>query len=102
MPLSCQAHLAAAGHYGEEHMSDPEPTGLAASQDVRIDPDSERGYVRDAQLQRDFDAAAERLREADGYVDPADPQGRRQLRADLALEGGGVKGIGLAGEVLAL
>ncbi len=36
------------------------------------------------------------------YVDPQDPQHRKQLRADLALEGGGVKGIGLAGAVLAL
>ncbi len=42
------------------------------------------------------------MRQIDGYVDPLDPEHRRQLRADLALEGGGVKGIGLAGAVLVL
>jgi NTE family protein len=79
-------------------MSTPEPT----SPDVWIDSDSERGYARAEQLQQDFETAAEHLRLVDGYVDPADPEHRRQLRADLALEGGGVKGIGLAGAVLAL
>jgi len=79
-------------------MSSPEPT----SSDVRIDPGSDRGYTRDAQLQQDFEAAAEHLRQIDGYIDPLDPAHRRQLRADLALEGGGVKGIGLAGAVLVL
>jgi NTE family protein len=67
-----------------------------------MDPDSDRGYVRSARWQQDFDAAAEHLRQIDGYVDPLDPGHRRQLRADLALEGGGVKGIGLAGAVLVL
>jgi NTE family protein len=79
-------------------MSSPEPT----SSDVRIDPGSERGYARDPRLQQAFDAAAEHLRQVDGYVDPTDPEHRPQLRADLALEGGGVKGIGLAGAVLVL
>jgi NTE family protein len=79
-------------------MSTPTPP----SPDVRIDPDSDRGYVRAAQLQQEFESAADHLRQVDGYVDPADPEQRRQLRADLALEGGGVKGIGLAGAVLAL
>ena len=79
-------------------MSTPTPP----SPDVRIDPGSDRGYARAAQLQQEFEAAAEHLRQVDGYVDPADPGQRRQLRADLALEGGGVKGIGLAGAVLAL
>jgi predicted acylesterase/phospholipase RssA len=79
-------------------MNSPEP----ASSDVQMDPGSERGYTRDPQLQRAFDAAAEHLRQVDGYVDPADPGHRPQLRADLALEGGGVKGIGLAGAVLVL
>ena len=79
-------------------MNNPEPT----ASDVRIDPGSERGYVRDPQLQQAFEAAAEHLRQVDGYVDPTDPDHRPQLRADLALEGGGVKGIGLAGAVLVL
>ena len=70
--------------------------------DVWIDPNGDRGYARAGQLQQEFEAAADHLREVDGYVDPADPGQHRQLRADLALEGGGVKGIGLAGAVLAL
>ena len=69
---------------------------------VRIDLESERGYGRSPQLQAEFEAAADHLRQADGYTDPLDPEHRRQLRADLALEGGGVKGIGLAGAVLVL
>ena len=78
-------------------------TSLApATSDVRVDPGDARGYTRNPQLQQSFDAAAEHLRQVDGYVDPLDPQHRSQLRADLALEGGGVKGIGLAGAVLAL
>ena len=83
-------------------MSSPEPARLAHSSDVWIDRDSERGYARNAQLQQAFESAAEHLRQVDGYIDPLDPEHRRQLRADLALEGGGVKGIGLAGAVLAL
>src|SRR5215472_9666625 len=79
-------------------MTSPEPT----SSDISVDPGSERGYARTAQLQEAFDAAAEHLRQVDGYVDPLDPEHRPQLRADLALEGGGVKGIGLAGAVLVL
>lgn len=73
-----------------------------ATPDVWVDSGSTRGYARNPQLQQSFDAAADHLRQIDGYVDPLDPQHDRQLRADLALEGGGVKGIGLAGAVLAL
>jgi NTE family protein len=69
---------------------------------VWIDKGSERGYAREPQLQQEFMQAAEHLREADGYDDPAHPEHARELRADLALEGGGVKGIGLAGAVLVL
>ncbi len=83
-------------------MSNPTQPSSSPSPAVRIDPESERGYARSPQLQQEFAAAADHLREADGYVDPQDPQHRRQLRADLALEGGGVKGIGLAGAVLVL
>jgi len=83
---------------GETVMSSPEP----ASSDVRIDPGSERGYVRNTQLQEEFDQAAQHLREVDGYPASPAPGQPKQLRADLALEGGGVKGIGLAGAVLVL
>jgi NTE family protein len=77
-------------------------TRTSASPDVWIDSASSRGYARAENAQRDFQAAAEHLRQTDGYVDPADPEHRKQLRADLALEGGGVKGIGLVGAVLVL
>lgn len=83
-------------------MTSPGLSSPLPSPDVRIDRNSERGYARGAQLQEEFAAAAEHLREIDGYLDPHDPQQRRQLRADLALEGGGVKGIGLAAAVLVL
>jgi NTE family protein len=69
--------------------------------EVRIDPEHPLGYVRTPQLQERFQAASERLVEADGWPNP-DSDGRRQLVADLALEGGGVKGIGLVGAVLVL
>ena len=72
------------------------------SPDVWMDPGSDRGYARAAQLQERFQAAADHLRQVDGYADPLVPGQARQLRADLALEGGGVKGIGLAGAVLVL
>jgi NTE family protein len=79
-------------------MQSPSPP----AQGARRDPASERGYARSPQVQEQFDAAAAHLREIDGYVDPRDPEQRRRLRADLALEGGGVKGIGLAAAVLVL
>ena len=82
----------------ETLMSTPKPS----SPDIWTDPDSDRGYARNQQLQEAFESAAEHLNQVDGYVDPADPQHRKQLRADLALEGGGVKGIGLVGAVLVL
>jgi NTE family protein len=84
-------------------VSSPSQSTSAASQpNVSIDKDNERGYARDPQLQQEFAQAAEHLRRIDGYVDPANPQQDPELRADLALEGGGVKGIGLAGAVLVL
>ncbi len=63
--------------------------------------DVPRGYRRDDQLQQEFLDAAAKLREVDGWPNPMNG-GKRELRADLALEGGGVKGIGLVGAVLAL
>jgi NTE family protein len=79
-----------------------QPANSASPPEVSIDKDSERGYARNPLLQQEFTQAAGHLREVDGYVNPADPRLGPQLRADLALEGGGVKGIGLAGAVLVL
>ncbi len=67
--------------------------------EVEIDLDSACGYRRDPNAQAAFDEAASRLRETDGWLGP---DGERTLIADLALEGGGVKGIGLVGAVLVL
>jgi NTE family protein len=61
---------------------------------------SPRGYVRSRALQAQFEQAAEALRTKDGYAE--DGTGEPRLIADLALEGGGVKGIGLVGAVLVL
>lgn len=61
--------------------------------------DNARGYVRAPKLQARFDQAAGALLDSDGWVDP---QGQKKLVADMALEGGGVKGIALVGAVLAL
>jgi NTE family protein len=56
-------------------------------------------YQRDPATQQAFEAAAASLLENDAWTDP---NGQRQLNADLVLEGGGVKGIGLAGAILTL
>jgi NTE family protein len=79
----------------------PAPAGppAAAVAPVRLDPASDRGYVRDASSEEAFHLAAESLCKQDGWENPP---GTRQLVADLALEGGGVKGIGLVGAVLVL
>jgi NTE family protein len=58
-----------------------------------------RGYQRAPELQEQFDAAKQALLSEDGWTNP---DGRKELVADLALEGGGVKGIGLVGAVLVL
>jgi NTE family protein len=63
--------------------------------------ESPNGYRRDPGLQARFDAAAATLLDKDGWPNPQNGN-RRELRADLALEGGGVKGIGLVGAVLVL
>ncbi len=64
---------------------------------VNVDHGVGRGYRRSPDLQTQFDAAVARLRAEDSW-----PPGSGQLRADLALEGGGVKGIGLLGAILVL
>jgi NTE family protein len=56
-------------------------------------------YERDADTQKAFDRAAAILRDRDSWTDD---KGMKHLNADLVLEGGGVKGIGFAGAVLAL
>jgi len=63
--------------------------------------DAPCGYERDPAFQRQFLDAAEHLREVDGWPNPANAN-RPELRADLVLEGGGVKGLGLVGAILVL
>ncbi len=70
-----------------------------ASSDITVDADHPLGYRRSPALQQSFDAAVAELRRVDSW---RDPQGTEQLVADLVLEGGGVKGIGLVGAVLVL
>jgi NTE family protein len=70
-----------------------------AATDVLIDTASTRGYRRSAALQQRFDAAVDQLRRTDSWTDL---HGEAVLAADLVLEGGGVKGIGLVGAVLVL
>lgn len=74
-------------------MSDPET-------DVQADTTVPSGFRRSPDLQARFDAAATQLLQTDGY--PPDAGGDRKLIADLALEGGGVKGIALVGALLVL
>jgi len=71
------------------------------SEDIVLDPDTELGYRRSPAAQDALDAAAAALLTADGWRNPANG-GRPELVADLALEGGGVKGIGLVGAVMVL
>ncbi len=67
---------------------------------IVIDREVACGYRRPAALQTTFARAAAQLCEVDGWTNPR--SGRPELVADLALEGGGVKGIALVGGVLAL
>ena len=67
--------------------------------DVVIDNASPLGYRRSQFLQQQFETAVADLRKVDLWTDP---KGEERLVADLVLEGGGVKGIGLVGAVLAL
>lgn len=57
-------------------------------------------YDRGDDGQAAFDQAVARLWEHDSWTNPR--TGQRELNADLVLEGGGVKGIGLAGAILVL
>ena len=71
---------------------------------IMIDPAASRGYARGPALQTQFEDAAKRLLESDHWKteDGDTPAGPPELRCDLALEGGGVKGIALVGAVLVL
>ena len=62
--------------------------------DITVDPTAPYGYTRSAPLQQEFTQAAAQLLAADGWAG--------NLVADLALEGGGVKGIGIVGAVSVL
>ena len=57
-------------------------------------------YEREPAEQAAFEQAVARLWADDAWINPQ--TGQRELNADLVLEGGGVKGIGLAGAILVL
>ena len=59
------------------------------------------GYQRSDELQSNFLAAVQRLRALDSWSNP-EHDGEPELRANLVLEGGGVKGIALVGAMLVL
>ncbi len=63
--------------------------------------DTPRGYRREPTLQRQFEEAAASLRHPRAHSD-ATVDDEQPLRANLVLEGGGVKGIGLVGAILSL
>jgi NTE family protein len=65
---------------------------------IIIDHEAKWGFSRPTDLQTQFDTAAAQLRAKDAYPGPQ-PSG---LVADLAIEGGGVKGIGIVGAVSVL
>jgi NTE family protein len=77
-------------------VSDVAPNGPVG--DITVDPEAPYGYARPPALQAQFAQAAEELRSADGWSDG----GPKELVADLALEGGGVKGIAIVGAVSVL
>jgi NTE family protein len=66
--------------------------------DISIDQGQPYGYRRPPALQEQFEWAARQLLTSDGWSGG----GTRELVADLALEGGGVKGIGIVGAVSVL
>jgi NTE family protein len=70
----------------------------SAAGSIVIDDAAPFGYRREAGLQQRFDAAAAALLASDGWSGA----GSKELVADLALEGGGVKGIGIVGAVSVL
>lgn len=79
-------------------MSGPGPVKAESSGPIVIDPTAPYGYRRTPELQQEFKKAAADLLASDGWSGG----GSKELVADLALEGGGVKGIGIVGAVSAL
>jgi NTE family protein len=75
-----------------------DPGGTTSADGTVIDPSQEYGYARPASRQEAFVQAADALRSKDGWSDG----GPKELVADLALEGGGVKGIAIVGAVSVL
>jgi hypothetical protein len=87
------------GARAEAYQADADRPAFYLSARLVSDPSSPLGYRRSPELQDTFDRAARELVQ----LDSADHGGRRPgLRADLVLEGGGAKGIGLVGAVLVL
>ena len=76
------------------------PLEAEVTDSTTLDLGSDFGYVRSAELQSRFEDAGEFLLENDGWRNPT--TGRNELRADLVLEGCGVKAPGLVGAVVAL
>ncbi len=79
-------------------MSGSDPGQAESGGPIVIDPGAPWGYSREAGLQQRFELAAAALLASDGWSGG----GSKELVADLALEGGGVKGIGIVGAVSAL
>jgi NTE family protein len=75
------------------------PAGSTSVDGATISPGQVYGYVRPPQRQEAFDQAAAALLSSDGWSSPSGP---KELVADLALEGGGVKGIAIVGAVSVL
>ncbi len=82
-------------------MTEVAAPGVTGANGITTDPDTPNGYRRPEELQQRFESAAQTLLDRDGWNNPQKGD-RRELVADLALEGGGVKGIGLVGAVLVL
>jgi NTE family protein len=102
--LSCQGHFTPVGSTAEQREGLRSEKRYLRFVTNANDPDTRvgttaRGYERAADLQARFDRAAKKLFDIDGW---ADPHGQKKLVADLAVEGGGIKGVALAGAVLAL
>jgi NTE family protein len=81
---------------GDQEIVMTENTTGAAAGDGPAAP----SYDRDPALQQEFEQAVAKLWATDSWLNPL--TGRSELNADLVLEGGGVKGIGLAGAIVVL
>jgi NTE family protein len=76
-----------------------DPAGSTSVGGATINPGATYGYARPAARQEEFDQAVVQLRSSDGWSPSGGP---KELVADLALEGGGVKGIAIVGAVSVL